>query len=58
MFFPLESFVSFVVKFLSNEQGSHSKGTNLPVSQPTTFPIYQLRHLAQFHRFEHPHPNQ
>jgi hypothetical protein len=28
MFFPfvsLESFVSFVVKFLSNEQGSHSK---------------------------------
>jgi hypothetical protein len=27
MFFPLESFVSFVVKFLSNEQGSHSKDT-------------------------------
>jgi hypothetical protein len=26
--FPLESFVSFVVKFLSNEQGSHSKDTN------------------------------
>ena len=30
MFFPLESFVSFVVKFFSNEQGSHSKGTKVP----------------------------
>jgi hypothetical protein len=35
MFFPLESFVPFVVKFLSNEQGSHSKGTNLVKPEST-----------------------